>query len=196
MKQKKRKKSLIRKEVLWSGFIVILMVGSVFGIIFGGFNDSSESIEYKDYKLTASQKGWILKDEGKNYLFSFDPKSLENLKVSDDAINMLKTSPQIDFTSDPDSAYKQVIAQAEYDILSVLSSKNKYSEIGFVSESEYDVPIFVCSRESEIPLVYLKDGNETKIYTNGSCIIAQSSNSDNFFALRDRIIYSILGVMD
>lgn len=193
---RRQRKSRIKKEKIWGIFIVILMVGSAFGIIFGGYANSSETIKYNGHKFTATPQGWQTKIDGKYYLFTFSPNNLEDMPVDNSFDDLIGNSPQIDFTSDPESPYTQTIAQVQFDIDQLLMSMNKYSQTGFTAENEYNSSIFTCDRTNVVPLLYFKEGEETSISVEGSCIILSATNNDMFFALRDRVIYSLLGVME
>lgn len=194
--RRKNKKKRVRKEKIWGMFIVLIMVGSAFGIIFGGFASSSQTIKYNGVKLKASPEGWTAKVDGRVYNFRYDPKVLEGMKVDDSFKDMIIRSPQVDMTSEFNTSYIETIGQVEFDIASVLSYMNIYSETGFSEDNSYGLPVFKCSRKSIVPLIYFTEGDETSITVDENCIIASAENNDMFFALRDRIIYSLLGIMD
>ena len=68
---------------------------------------------------------------------------------------------------------------------------------GQISENEiYNYPIITCDNATEfIPVIYLKKGEETQIYTEGNCIIAEAAFEQAFIALKDKLMYTILGIL-
>ena len=44
-------------------------------------------------------------------------------------------------------------------------------------------------------MLYFKEGNQTRIYTDGNCVIAEASQSFDMTRLKDRLLYGILGII-
>ena len=48
---------------------------------------------------------------------------------------------------------------------------------------------------SYVEIFSMGKGNETKVYSNESCIIVEANNNADFVAAKDRLIYGMLGII-
>ncbi len=192
---RKQRKSRISKEKLAGIFIVIIMVGSAFGVVLGSFAGSSDSFKYNGIRFKQTSQGYSVKIGEKQYLFRYDPRVLEKIEVDQKAIDAIKDSPQVDFTSDTDSYYKEVIAQIEFSFERVLTTMNKHVETGFTGENDYGKDVLVCGDTGLVPLIYFKESNTTRISYENSCVIAEADSAESFLALTERMMYGLLGVI-
>ena len=195
MARKQKKKN--NTKVLWSWIIILLMVSSVFGIMFGSFASSNEKITYKDFKFERIDDQWVTEIDDKEYSFSYSPNTLENLSVDAKIIDRLKNTYMMYFTSSPDDKYKTAIASFEYSLgLPLAENMNKYVYVGMTANNTYGMPIITCmNATSTVPVLKLMTANSTKIYLEDDCIIAQTSSEYQYNVMRDRILYSILGII-
>ena len=46
-----------------------------------------------------------------------------------------------------------------------------------------------------VPVIYFKQSNETKVIIDDDCIIAEARNNIDILRIKDRLLYSMLGVI-
>jgi hypothetical protein len=67
---------------------------------------------------------------------------------------------------------------------------------GFTTENDYNFPVITCrDSTSVVPVIYFKSSNETKVYLENDCIIAESSTQIDFERIKDRLVYGMLGII-
>jgi len=193
------KEKYLTKQKLMVYFIAFVMISSTFAVIFFGYRqpDSQTKLTYNDYKFLRTNIGWQTKINKQNIIFTYNPKQAESLNISKEVVARLKNTPQIDLTSAINDSFADTIAVVQFDMNNILSLANIYVRGGFIDYQTEAIPIINCTAATSfVPVLYMKEGNETKLYLDGNCIIAQADKQDTFFLMRDRILYSILGIMD
>lgn len=193
MKDKKEKKK-------WGLilFIVIIMIGTSFSFIFFGFSPVAEKVKYKGSTFTflPSQNIWISKISDIEAAFSFLPSDVESINLPIDILHKLQNKFEIDVTSDLNNTFKESIALAQHQMGLTLAAYNIYIRRGFTTNNTFNLPIITCNDSSlNVPVIYFKQGNETKIYTKDNCIIAEALTNADFVRVKDRLLYGILGVI-
>jgi hypothetical protein len=184
-----------RKKRAMGIFIVVIMTMSVLGYMFG--KDSTEQSDYNDFKFYQSGNKWATKIDDNEYVFNFFPSQVENINVSSDIISRLDDSLQIDMTSDVDSEYKEAIALAEFELSGYLFYNEQYARLGFTELNEYEKPKITCLDSTfSVPVILFEKSNETIIYSEGNCIIANAKSESDIVAIKDRLLYGLIGVMD
>ena len=183
-----------RKKQAMGIFIVLIMTMSVLGYMFG--KDTAEQISYNDFKFNRIGNRWGTKIDQSEYIFDFFPSQVENINVSEDIINRLTNSMQIDMTSDIDSEYQEAIALSVFELSNYLALNNQYARVGFTQLNEYEKPMITCiDATASVPVIMFEKSNETKVYTQGNCIIAKSKSESDFIAIKDRLLFGLIGIM-
>ncbi|MBL7056274.1 hypothetical protein ISS07_05145 [Candidatus Woesearchaeota archaeon] len=181
-------------------FMAVLMVGSLFGIVFLGFSSGGDgglgTIEYKDFEFINRGDHWSLDINKVPALFTYLPTDLELILVEEGISSKLQNRIQVDVTSNFNSTLAESIALAHYQMTISFANFNIFSRAGFIEETETALPKVTCEDSTQaVPVIYFKEGNETKIYSEDTCIIAQASSHADIIRIKDRIMYSIFGVM-
>ena len=190
MRRRKNKKNYA--GIIVSIFIAFILVTSIIGYIFG--DNQNQVSRYKDLKFTATSQGWKTNYQGKTYHFSFLPQDLEDINISDSIGfgNLL----EVDATYEPNSTYKENIAQAIFELKNILGQKEIFLRQGFTRNSTFNLPIITCSNANPIvPVIYYKSSNQTLITNQAGCIIIESQSENSFLALTDKGAYRILGIV-
>lgn len=191
MKEKKEKKK-------WGliFFIVIIMIGTSFSFVFFGFSPASEDTVYNGIKFTRFPDRWEAKINGKVAAFSFLPAEVEKIILLENASNKLQNKLEIDATSDLNSSQKESIALAQHQMGLTLANYNIYVRKGFTANNTFSLPIIKCSAASSIvPVVYFRQENQTRIYSENNCVVAEAPSAAEMIKVKDRLLYAILGVM-
>ena len=183
-----------RKRLFMSMFIVAIMTLSVLGYMIG--RDTKEQLKYNDHKFYRYENRYGLKINNYDVLFYFFPSQVEDLNISKEALDKIKTSVQIDVTSDVDSKYKEAIALAQFELAQSLPLNEQFVRSGFTTANEFDRPIINCEAATEtVPVLLFKESNQTIVYKEDKCIIVEAKSEQDFLAVKDRILYSVFGII-
>ena len=172
-------------------FIAFIMITSVIGYIFG---DSGQSTaRYNGITFTLTSNGWKTVYQGRQYTFSFLPQDLKSINLSDSIV--LKDTLQLDVTYDYNSSFAQEIASSIFEFSEIAIQKDAYLRQGFTSNISENFPVITCETANEfVPVIYFTESNETKISSDGSCIIVESRDANGFLPLADKLAYNMLGI--
>ena len=193
MKKDERKLS----KMIVMVFMAFTLVGMTFSFLFFGFDSSDKKIKYKDFKFIYDQQNqaWMVKVKDKYAAFTYIPSDVEGINITAD-LALLKNKPEIDSTYNLNDTNADVIALAQHQMWLTLQNYEVYMRTGALSGNKYNLPLINCSAATpSIPVVYFKTGNSTQIMQQGDCIIIQANERLDFLRAKDRISYSILGIL-
>ena len=179
--------------------IVFIMIGTSFSFIFFGFSTSSEIVKYKGIKFSRnpSQNIWVAGINGKDAAFSFLPDEVKDIASAGNLAARLQNKLEIDATYDLNSTNKEAIALAQHQLGLTLNAYNIYVRKGFTANNTFSLPVITCSDSTaNVPVIYFRHGNSTKIDNGNSCIIAEAKSNADFIRVKDRLLYAILGVLE
>ncbi|MBI3036052.1 hypothetical protein HYY71_07070 [Candidatus Woesearchaeota archaeon] len=177
-------------------FIIFIMIGTSFSFVFFGFSGARETVKYKELKFVRLQDRWEAKINGINAAFSFLPDEVESVLAFEDFSKELQGKFEIDVTYDFNSTYKESIALAHHQMGLTLAAYNIFVRKGFTANNSFNLPIITCDNATiNVPVVYFKHGNATRIHTENYCIIAEAPTNADFIRVKDRLLYGMLGVM-
>tara|TARA_Y100000310_G_scaffold118295_1_gene117155 strand:+ start:3843 stop:4424 length:582 start_codon:yes stop_codon:yes gene_type:complete len=187
-----------KAKIIWAAFIGFIMISSVFGVMFYGFTNPEEKLNYKGTVFTRINNGFTTEINKKQVPFSYFPTEVENINIDQEAITRIKNTAEVDMTYDPDNAYSQQIALIQYNIEPILADFfNIYIRKGFTTNNSYNIPIIDCSQStSKVPVLYFKESNTTRVYIENDCIIAEAGKGNEFLKISDRILYGIFGIIE
>ncbi len=184
-------------------FLVLLLL-----IIFvaGCFN--SNSYEYNGYAVKRHSYGYSitvystysnkLNEEPHIVNLRYGPKDLEDIKVEKSLKETILNSDQIYITTNPNESGK--ISIATIDIGKVLGTADwgvfKISTSSALTEPFGNITVKTCKDAvDKTTVLYLKTGNETRLYSEDRCIILEGKTEDDVIKLADRLTLNLLGVM-
>ena len=179
-------------------FLIVIMIGTSFGFILNGFSPASDKKKYNGFtfSLEPRENIWTSKINGREAAFSFLPTEVENVPAPGDLQQRLQGRYEIDSTSDFSSRFNQSIALAQHQMGLTLGVYDIYVRKGFTKNSSFDLPIITCDGSTQnVPVIYFRQGNSTGISLNQSCIIAEAASNAEFIRVKDRLLYSALGVI-
>src|SRR3989338_2328174 len=169
-------------------FIIMIMVGTSFSVIFFGFSSASETVRYNGIKFTGDGTKWTAKINGGYAAFSFLPNEVEDIKAPSELPALLGNRVEIDATSEANSTYRESIALAQHQMRLTLESYNVYLFQGFTTNNSFNFPIVTCNNAtSSVPVVYFKESNSTDIEIKDNCVIAKASSDRDFIRVKDRL---------
>lgn len=194
---KKEKKGFFNRKNVLGLIIAFVMISSLLGAWQGSYVALDK---YKDYRFK-SKEYIVLGKINDNWVeFSYHPKELESLNVSAEAIQKIKDSKMIYLTFNPEDKFIQSIELIRIELMeSFVNEFNIYPVMAVTEASEiYSAyPVMGCENATNaIPVMYIQSSEETSITSTGNCIYMNAINTLEFEPLKDRIRYSIYGVME
>ncbi|MGB9748450.1 MAG: hypothetical protein ACP5OZ_00095 [Candidatus Woesearchaeota archaeon] len=193
----KRKKTNLISALL----LAFLMITSIAGYMSN--RNPVNVLRYNNFVFRQEQDNygnlrWYSKIEGKQFVFDYNPKVLENINLSPVIRDRILSSKYVIITFQPSDRFTMnYFDRARYDFGSALYEKgiNAASAIANSSD-EYNLPIITCANSTQqTPVIYMFKGNKTEIRMESDCIVLECSENYEILALKDRLLYSILGVM-
>ncbi|MBI2140398.1 hypothetical protein HYU14_05720 [Candidatus Woesearchaeota archaeon] len=190
-----REKPRSKAAVILVIFISFIMVSSVIGFLVG--NQPSGTASFKGKKFTREQLGWTTKIDGRKFYFDFTPQQVLNISFNSKIIPALKGKLEIDVTSDPSARFSDAIGLAQYNLGFNLNNLGIYVRQGFTGNNSFELPIIRCEDSSpNVPVLYFRDGNRTsRQELNSTCIMLEFSTEQEIHAVKDRLLYGILGII-
>ena len=175
------------------GFIAFIMVTSIVGFLWKG---GPPKVEYRGIPFVQEANGWSTEINDRMVSFNYHPNEVEHINISP-AITQRLNSVEIDTTYDVNDSYAEYIAKVQYTLELGLNNFDIFVVKGFTEENEFNRPVITCSDATPyVPVIYFKKSNETDIYLEGNCIIAEAYRGEDFIRIKDRLLYAILGIME
>lgn len=194
-----RKKQKEKKLSFVGWFIIILMVSSVFGVMFYGFSSGQNTFNYNDYKFKVVGQRYITEINNNDVAFYFLPQEVLSINLTTDINSMLTNGQVFYIMFDPEDENMQYIDLLRFELaeLGLKGITNKFFIPGITKKSEiYDIPVISCENATQFqPILYFKTGNTTEIRNENNCIYFEARYNSDIVRLRDRLIYSITGVI-
>ncbi len=176
----------------------MIVVGLSSSVLFIGFSGTEPIVRYQNlkFKQDSTTSMWTAKINGKIIAVNFPPPAIENILVEGTLGSILQNKLQIDTTTSINATAAQTLALAQHDFGRALSEYGVYVRSGFTKNNTYGLPIINCSTATGfIPVIEFVESNETKIIVRENCILAYAANQRDIFAVKDRMLYSALGVL-
>jgi hypothetical protein len=194
--RKEKKEGIFSKRNLMAMFIVFIMIFSALVVFVSRSGNEEGGITYKNSQFTSKGGYWETTINEKTLQFEYTPYDVEEINLTNDTVNRLLNTLEIDATADFNGTYKKGTALAQYRLGQNLKIKDIYIRPGSINKTQYNIPIITCRDSTQkIPVIYFKESNETKVYLDGNCIIAEADSDINFVKIANKMIYSILGVV-
>ena len=187
----------LSKGFWMSIFIVVIMLMSVVGFMWKGGSGGSAS-EYNGHEFRLTQdRLWQTDHSGQRITFYNHPTEVESIGMDSGAAESLKGTRMAYITSDPDDSLKSYIGKAEFEMKRMMDNRGTYLEYAFTGDNEFNKTIITCRNATpSVPVLYLKSSNETGIVYENNCIIMKAESMHDVMALRDRLLYGFLGVIE
>lgn len=208
---KKNKFKKLKKEAkdyswAFAAFIMLLMIGSIFGFISYYGMENSNSIEnYNGFKIINQNNRWIVNLDEKTLDFYNHPQQLEQINIEPAIINELLDNNPVFVTFDPNKEMLNFVDQIRLDLsLSI----NAISGIANESLDYPNLEKITCNdttgvfsqgnitQEYERNIIYLKYGDSNDIRLENGCVIIEADNAQDFAELKDRLVYTLFGIMN
>ena len=189
-----RKEKKSKAGVIMAALIAFIMVGSILGYV---SMDRQTQYKYNDIKFIQEQNGWSAIINNARLNFYYLPQEVEQITLSPDVTSALLNKPEIDTTSKVNDTFSEEIALAQYTMALTLSNVNVYTMQGFTTNNTFNVTIITCKDSTPaVPVIFFQQSNETKVTLQENCIIAEARNNLDILRIKDRLLYSILNIIE
>lgn len=185
----------LNKKTVVSLFIAFIMVFSIFGFILSsGFGPEKRS--YNGFTFLQTQNGWMAKINNERIFFQYLPDEIQ-INIEDDVKNLLKEAKTLTITYDPQSSDAQLLAQIQFYAEDALKKQDKVYIIHALANSTgFDAQESNCKDSTEtMPVLLLESAENTNIFKNDTCIVAQFGSLYDALQGIEEIIYNLLGVV-
>jgi len=181
-----------RKKLFMGGFLAVLMIFSIAGIIGSGLNSGSynppEPIEENGYLFTPSEQGYITEVNGLQIPFAFLPSEIINLSDMNMGISgdRLYISTDLMTNNTGDQAVRRISAIAQ--TVGTRPVPACYDE-----SCKEDLPLIECP--SEVKTLIFTEGPISMFMEDNNCYILQAEDELGFYQLAELISYQTFGII-
>ncbi|MCH8003988.1 MAG: hypothetical protein IH934_05140 [Nanoarchaeota archaeon] len=186
------------KKKIFGYILIITMFGSVFTVVFFGFQSggrASGSVDYNGFEFINRGAYWSTTIDGREALFTYLPSDLGLIILSNDVINRLRNVVQIDATSEFNDTFAEPIALAQFQMGSTLNNFNIFVRSGFTSEQQA-FPVITCNQSTNfVPVIYFRSSNVTSVSLKNNCVVVEALNGIDVVRVKDRLVYGILDII-
>ncbi len=194
--RKHRKEKRFKKEHVLSIIIALVMISSVFGVIFYGYSGSDRVEKYNDHKFSLTTRGIETKVDGEKYYFYYFPQQVEDINISESALNAFN-SKYLYITYDPNASYVREMALMQFNLQDFFNRREVYAVAGITDEMQnVKIPVITCANATQFaPVVELREGDNLSIVEKNNCVIITGDTSFNLERVEDRIKLGLLGII-
>jgi hypothetical protein len=178
----KRKK---KNQWIIGGILIIIMLGSTFGIIVDSFGakNNTEKVEYNGYEFVNQNDFWITAIGEYNFIFKYNPDQVE--KINSSGLNYLNSYSGL-----------PVYVFSEDDTASI----EIYRNLGDIVQrfqgaclEEKDCPENWPIKDCSSKFIIIKISNNSRIYQNESCVFIEGKQ-ENLTQITDEFLFKILNI--
>jgi hypothetical protein len=193
-KQKKEKR--FKKEHILSIIIALVMISSVFGVIFYGYSGADRVEKYNGMKFSLTTRGVETKIDGNKYYFHYFPQQVEDINISQNALNAFN-SKYLYITYDPNASYVREMAIMQFNLQDFLNQRETYAVAGITQDMDnVKIPTITCANATQFtPVVEIREGDALNITEKNNCIIITGDTGFNLERVEDRIKLGLLGII-
>ncbi|MBR9701632.1 hypothetical protein GOV13_01795 [Candidatus Pacearchaeota archaeon] len=191
--KKDQAKRAKRNQFLLGGFLILIMFGSVFGIIVNSFRDDEENgireVTYNGFEFV-NQNGFWVSDIGSfQFLFSNNPAEIkfnESVNISEDISPLNQYSGQpLYVLSEDENAKWELYRNLHPDFNQIVQRMQG----ACLEECEGDLPVKTCENN----FIIIRESNESRIIQEDNCVFIDGER-ENLIKLVDKYLFKVLGI--
>ncbi|MFH1608226.1 MAG: hypothetical protein ABIA78_03765 [archaeon] len=186
-KQSESKKKK-RNQTILGVFLVVVMLGGVFGVVvnsFGSRDKVSKKITYNGFEFVNQNGFWVTVIGDFTFGFRNNPNEVENINSELNLLNEYSGKPLYIYSENAEAAaeisgnlfYNNGIALRKHD--ACLEGK----------ECEGDLPVKNCSEN----FIIIEESEKISVIQNESCVFIQGPQK-NLTKITDGFLFKILGI--
>lgn len=184
------------KKMVVGGFFAFLMVASVVGFAVNFVAAPTNSLDYYDHRFTITPQNTFKLDlDGQTREFLFFPGDIESVTLPESTKELFEKAV-VTVTYDPESELKETLAEAQYYFETQLDEK-LVIERALTNSTGTALSEKSCeSATEEQPIIMLNPTNESGITLENNCLKINAIDNYDLIQQTERVIYTILGVME
>lgn len=187
------------KKIINTVFLLLILASIVIGFTIGSVipQGGETVLKYGNFKFSKKGNFWSTYINNKEALFVYYPTDVADIAFDEKTVSLLINRFEIDSTSDFNDTLKEGIAYSQYELGNMMKFHfDSYLRVGFSANNSFNMPVITCSQATEaVPVIYFQYGNSTKIVSENNCIIAAAQSRNEIVRIKDRILYTMLGIL-
>jgi len=174
-----------RNQIIVGIILVVVMFGSVFGVVVGNFGTSENSddkIIYNGVEFFKSNNYWVANIGGVDFVFRYNPKEANYIDGEVDSLNKYIGEPIYVYSED------------EISRLEIYQNLQKVAgriQDACFEKCEKDLPVKTCEER----FIIIQESNETNIIQNESCVFITGKKED-LVKITDEFLYKAIGLIN
>ncbi len=174
------------KQIFFASFLVLIMFGSVFGIVvnsFGGKKNIQNNINYNGFEFFRNENFWITEKENSYFIFNYLPNETQiNIQADIKNLDFYYGKPL--YISSEDLEIKSLIYTNFKEIA------QRIQDACVINETcKGDYPPKDCSDN----FIIIREGNKTFLEQNQSCVYI-SAPKENLTKIMEEFLYRVLEI--
>ena len=171
-----------KNQVIIGVILIIVMFGSVFGIIVNSFGEKeNKKVEYNGFEFVNDNGFWALELGNFEFVFKYNPYEIKEINTEVKYLNNYDNKPLYISSEYPEATY-EIASNLDQAVLRI---HNACLEEG----CKEDRPTKTC----EDNFIIIEEKNETNIIQNNNCVFIQGPK-ENITQISDEFLFHILGV--
>lgn len=199
-RRKPKKKKLLSTGNLMAIFIVVIMVTSILGFMYGGSGNTQGNFVYEDMDFGYDPQGILIMQTSQGPLrMNYHPDTVlrdPQYNISMQFTDSIKEKRILYFTYPPEDQFKEGFALVQFDIKENLEDRFGITVYNaFTDENTFGLPVMQCEDAGSSELVLeLQSANQTRTGFEGNCMKVYVSKAADILFIRDSIIYKMYGL--
>jgi hypothetical protein len=173
-----------KNQLIIGGILIVIMMGSTFGIIVNSFGTktNTEKIKYNGYEFVYENELWTTTIGNYKFIFKYNPTQVEKSDTELRYLNSYSGTPV--YISSEDYV-------SEVEIYRNLGNVVERFQEACLNETncQKDLPIKDCSNN----FIIIKKANESNIYQNNNCVFIEG-REENLTQITDEFLFKILNI--
>jgi len=171
-------------------------------VVYNGYEfERTEGVWKTHMVITDNFKGWT---RPYDFLFHYNPYEVEDVPTVRNSINqsiayffIFREGTYITFDPDQEGIVLARIAQASVELTKIVSQVYEKPVKGGTTKYFSDsYPVITCEDASDkMGVIYIRLGNETKVYNDGLCLIVQGKNETDIIRAAEKVSFELLKIM-
>jgi hypothetical protein len=173
-----------KNQWIIGGILILIMMGSTFGIIVDSFgkNGNSQDVKYNGYSFSNENDYWTTTIGNYKFIFKYNPTQVERIQSNLRYLNSYSGIPVYIYSED---------YLSEIEVRRNLGSVVQRFQGACIDEKncQGDLPIRDCSNN----FILIRKANESRIYQNESCVFIEGKQ-ENLTQITDEFLYWVTGI--
>lgn len=174
-----------RNNLILAGLLILIMCGSVFGVIVGSLGKNSsnnEKVIYNGHEFVNSNGFWTTEIGDYSFIFKYNPEQVEKISSIVDYSTKYKDKT-LYFSSENSAALFEI-----YKNLDQIVGRFQEACLNETGCKE-NLPVRDCSNN----FIIIRESNLTNILQNENCVFIEG-NSENLTAITDEFLFKIFNI--